>query len=228
MIHGKRVLGVVPARGGSKGIPRKNLRVVAGKSLLGWTIEIAQRSMLIDHLIVSTEDSDIASEAKRCGCVVPFVRDAALATDVADGDLVAVDAVTRCSGYDLMVLLAPTSPLRTTEDIDTAIRKCVDLGAPACVSVCPVEENPFWMFTIGERSQLAQFAREVPPRRQALPPVHILNGAVYVARTEWLQREGRFLTPDTVAYEMPRSRSLDIDTQADLDEFSRIVEARSS
>ena len=136
MIDGKRVLGVVPARGGSKGIPRKNLQLVSGKSLLGWTIEVAQQSTLIDYLMVSTEDLEIAEEAKRYGCEVPFSRAAELATDTADAISVPLDAAMRCRGYDLLVLLAPTSPLRISEDIDGAIQKCVCSNAPACVSVC--------------------------------------------------------------------------------------------
>ena len=228
MIDGKRVLGVVPARGGSKGIPRKNLRLVSGKSLLGWTIEVAQQSTLIDYLMVSTEDLEIAEEAKRYGCEVPFLRAAELATDTADAISVPLDAAMRCSGYDLLVLLAPTSPLRISEDIDGAIEKCVSSNAPACVSVCLVEENPYWMFTLGEGDRMIAVAPEIPPRRQELPQAYILNGAVYVARTEWLKREGQFLTPETVAFEMPRSRSLDIDTEADLNRFSRMAGSKLS
>ena len=228
MINGERVLGVVPARGASKEIPRKNLVKIAGKSLLGWTVEVAQRSMVIDYLIVSTDDMEIAAEAKRLGCEAPFIRHSELATDTTDAPLVAIDAATRCAGFEWIVLLQPTSPLRTTEDVDNALQQCAKLQAPACVSVCAVKETPYWMFTRGTGSRLIPVLQETPMHRQHLPQVYVLNGAVYVARTDWLKREGRFLASQTVAYEMPRERSLDIDTEADLCEFRRLTEGEGA
>lgn len=114
------------------------------------------------------------------------------------------------------MLLQPTSPLRTAGDIDAAIERCARLGAPSCVSVCLASESPYWMYTLGADSRLAPLlADAMPTRRQDLPPAYCLNGAVYVARADWLARERKFITKDTVAYEMPAERSLDMDTESD-------------
>ena len=216
MINGKRMLGVIPARGGSKGVPGKNIRLVAGKPLIAWTIEAAQSSKSLDHVVLTSDDREIIDVAKKYNCNAPFVRDSHLAIDTTPTVDVVLDALDRCPGYEWVVLLQPTSPLRTAQDIDQAVEQCIAFNAPSCVSICLAKESPYWMFTLNQDQNLAPLLPNAAvTRRQDLPPVYSLNGAIYVAKSEWLRQERTFLTPDTVAYEMPVERSLDIDTETD-------------
>lgn len=216
MIGGERVLAVVPARGGSKGVPRKNVRRAGGKPLIGWTIDAARASRYVDRVILSSDDAEIIAEAKHLGCEVPFVREARLAQDGTPAIEVVLDALERCPGYPWVVLLQPTSPLRTAADIDGAMAACRERGAQSCVSVSEARESPYWMYTKGEGGRLVPLLpNPMPLRRQDLPPVYSLNGAIYFARSDWLAREKRFISPETVAYEMPGEHSLDIDTETD-------------
>lgn len=216
MIESSRVLAVIPARGGSKGVPGKNIRNVGGKPLIAWTIEAAHAAKCVDRVIVSSDDSAIIAVARAAGCDVPFIRERHLAEDGTPTIDVVLDALERCAGFDWVVTLQPTSPLRTAEDIDGAIERCVEAGAPACVSVCRAQESPYWMVTVGENGRLRPLMPEGQfTRRQDLPPAYILNGAVYVANATWLARERRFVTAETVGYEMPVERSHDLDTLSD-------------
>lgn len=220
MIQGRRVLAIIPARGGSKGVPRKNIRPLAGKPLIAWTVEEAKKSQYIDRLIVSSEDAEIIATAREYGCDAPFVRPAELAADETPGIdpvLHALEALPE--HYDLVVLLQPTSPLRTVEDIDGCIRQCVEAQVPFCVSITDVDKHPFWMFTLPENNVLqpllAADGDMRSRRRQELPPVYVLNGAVYVADTQELQQHRTFVTAATAGYVMPKERSADIDTETD-------------
>lgn len=225
MIAHSNVLGVIPARGGSKGVSRKNVREVGGRPLIAWTIEAARGSRYLDRVILTSDDAEIITVAQANGCDVPFVRAAELADDCTPTIDVVLDALDRCPGYEWVVLLQPTSPLRSTADIDAAIILCLNSGAPACVSVCPVQESPYWMYTIGMGGVMSPLLAGVAgTRRQDLPPVYNLNGAVYVARSGWLRSHGSFIHPDTVAYEMPIERSLDIDTENDLHQLQTMLE----
>ena len=217
MINGKSVLAVIPARGGSKGLPRKNIREFAGKPLIAWTIEAAQASRLIDRLILSSDDGEIIRVAQDWGCEVPFVRADDLSADEATTVDVVLDALQRCPGYDWVVVLQPTSPLRTAEDIDNCLSECVGRGASVGVSVCESSVSPYWMFGRDSRGRL-QTLLPMPKgvtRRQDLPKVYQLNGAVYVVECGWLQANEKFITPHTHAYVMPECRSIDIDDETD-------------
>jgi CMP-N,N'-diacetyllegionaminic acid synthase len=216
MIDGAKVLAIIPARGGSKGLPRKNIRMVGGRPLIAWTIEAAKDSRYIDRMILSSDDEEIMLMAEKYGCEVPFRRSPELATDECGTMDVVIDALQRCPGYDWIVLLQPTSPLRTTADIDGAILKCVTHQARACVSVCQVEQNPYQMFFLENAHLRPVMEGPSATRRQDLPPVYLLNGAVYVAKIANLMQNRSFVPPGVVAYEMPSSRSLDIDTKHDL------------
>jgi CMP-N,N'-diacetyllegionaminic acid synthase len=224
VIDGGRVLAVIPARGGSKGVPRKNVRDAGGRPLIGWTIAAAKAAPSIDRVILSSDDDEIIRVARDLGCDAPFVRDAALAGDKTPTIDVLVDALDRCPGHDWIVCLQPTSPLRTTEDIEAAITRCREAGAPACVSVCLAQESPYWMYTLADGGKMQPLLPVAPAtRRQDLPAAYSLNGAVYIARAEWLRERRSFLQPETVAYVMPLERSLDIDTEADLLQLQAIL-----
>lgn len=224
MIDSERVLAVIPARGGSKGVPGKNIRKVGGKPLIAWTIEAAHAAKRVDRTILSSDDATIIREARAFGCEVPFVREARLADDKTPTMEVVLDALERCPGYAWVVLLQPTSPLRTGSDIDEAIQACIERKAPSCVSVTLARESPYWMYNLGPDGRLNPLlAQRMPTRRQELPAVYALNGAIYVARSDWLRRERKFVGEETVAYEMPAERSLDIDTESDFVQLHSIL-----
>lgn len=217
MIGARKVLALIPARGGSKGIPGKNIANLAGKPLIAWTIEAAQACSGIDSIVLSSDEHAIAEVAVRFGCTVPFMRPPALATDEASSMDVVYHALEQLPEFDVILLLQPTSPLRTASDIEA----CLDLlmGAPAVVSVRPSEDHPYLTFEINESGILTPYAKPSAGqslRRQDLPSAWCLNGAIYAAEVEWLKSQRSFVSFDTIAYQMPTERSLDIDTPADL------------
>jgi N-acylneuraminate cytidylyltransferase/CMP-N,N'-diacetyllegionaminic acid synthase len=213
------VVGIIPARGGSKGIPRKNIAPLAGRPLIAWTIQAVQVSLHMNRVIVSTEDEEIARIAKQSGADVPFLRPTELAQDDTPGMapiLHAVKWLEKNEGYvpDLIMCLQPTSPLRSSEDIDAAIELAERTNADAVVSVMPVDHHPDWMRCVDNDGRLSDFRTDDPAtRRQDLLPVYALNGAIYLGcRTVLLEQESWY-TDKTYAYIMPPERSLDIDTQ---------------
>ncbi len=216
MIKGKSVLALIPARGGSKGVPRKNIREVSGKPLIAWTIEAARKSAYIDRLILSSEDAEIMAVAQSFGCDVPFVRPSELARDDTPGIAPVLHALDALPGYDFVVLLQPTSPLREIADIDGCIARCAESGAPACVSVSAPTHHPYWTYRIDDEGHLSPLFDKAPDRRQDLPEIYAVNGAVYVARTSDLRQTRNFVMSGAQAFVMPDIRSLDIDTPADL------------
>lgn len=211
-----KVLGLILARGGSKGIPRKNIKPIAGKPLIAWTIESAMRSCLLDAVVVSTEDEEIASVARHYGAQTPFMRPAELADDDTPGIEPVLHALSVLPGFDAVMLLQPTSPLRAADDIDSCIRLAKVLDVPRVVSVCESETHPFWMYSSDENQRLKPLL-DVPAIavRQELPTVFALNGAMYFSDVVSLQKQQTFITGDTVAYVMPPERSVDIDTEFD-------------
>jgi len=225
MIGSKRVLGVITARGGSKGLPGKNVRIINGKPLVAWTIEAALESNLIDRVILSSDDAEIIKIAKKWKCDVPFVRPENLAHDDSpiEGALVhALDNI--AEKYYYIVLLQATSPLRIADDIDGCIEACHRNDAPSCISVCPSPKSPYLMFTLQpdrQMSPLFDLGGRETRRRQDLPDAVVPNGAVYVSKVSRYRQDRDFYVPGAVAYQMPEDRSVDIDAEFDL----RIMEA---
>jgi len=234
MIGYRNVLALIPARGGSKGIPRKNVRPLAGKPLIAWTINAARQSRYVDRIVVSTDDDEIALVSRQYGAEVPFRRPDQLATDSARGIDVVFHAIKTLPKSDVVVLLQPTSPFRAPEDIDGAIELWQQDDGPV-VSVTESRKPPDWMYTLEERLRLAPVmargaigedgrdtdahpgreVRYVAFNRQELPSVYVLNGAVYVAAPDQIDRTHGFLTAKTRGFVMPAERSLDLDTELD-------------
>jgi CMP-N,N'-diacetyllegionaminic acid synthase len=217
MIDRKTVLAIIPARGGSKGIVRKNIREIAGKPLLAWSIEEAKKSKYIDRIVLTSEDEEIISVALNWGCEVPFIRPKELAMDDTPGMDPVIHAIKSLPDYDYIVLLQPTSPLRSIDDIDGCLELCIARNAKACVSVTEPDKSPYWMYLVNE-GRMTPFMNQEERilRRQDFPEVVALNGAVYVAESEWLLLNKTFVTNETFAYTMPKTRSIDIDTEFDL------------
>jgi CMP-N,N'-diacetyllegionaminic acid synthase len=211
-----KTFALIPARGGSKGIPRKNIKLIGGKPLIVWAIEAALRSSLLDAVVVSTDDPEIAEVAHRAGAQVPFTRPAELAQDQTPGLDPVLHALDQLPQYDSVLLLQPTSPLRSTQDIDACLQLAIDRRAPSVVSVTEAETHPYWTYRVTEGQALERMVDAVPvARRQDLPEVVALNGAIYFADARWLRRSGSLVAAETLAYVMPRERSVDLDTPLD-------------
>ncbi|NJL93831.1 MAG: acylneuraminate cytidylyltransferase family protein [Anaerolineae bacterium] len=219
-----RVLGVIPARGGSKGVPRKNIAVVAGKPLLAYSILAAQHSRGLAEVIVSTDDAEIAEVARAWGAAVPFLRPAALATDSASSVEVALHALAfmekaQAQPYEALLLLQPTTPLRRAEDIDAALHLLASSGAEAVISVMEAgAAHPLYIYTLNE-ARLQPFLPDTGrvTRRQDFPPLYLRNGAIYAVRRSVLVEQRTFFPQDICPYLMPPERSVNIDRPLDLE-----------
>lgn len=216
-----KVLALIPARGGSKGIPRKNIKEINGKPLISYTISEAKKSKYIHRVLVSTEDKEIAEISCKFGAEVPFLRPEELAKDSTPG----MDPVIHClnwlrekGGYvpDFLCLLQCTSPFRTAERIDEAIKLLLDKNADSVVSVCESETSPYWMKKV-ENGILKDFITDGPfyGRRQDAPVTYKLNGAIYITRTDLLLKNKSWYTENTLAYIMDVYSSIDIDNMMD-------------
>lgn len=222
MIAQERVLALIPARGGSKGIIRKNIRDLAGKPLLVWTVEAGLGSFYVDDVVVSTEDSEIARIAQTTGARVPCIRPLDLASDTArsiDVVLHMLDWLAKNEKveYGWLLLLQPTSPLRTSKDIDHAIEAMLSADASSVISFSPVSSNPHWMVTILDNQR---YRKSFPlstdaVRRQDLPQYYEYNGAIYLSRVNALKKHQTFEDDDTVLFEMDKQSSVDIDDEID-------------
>ena len=222
-----KVLGLITARGGSKSIPQKNIALVAGKPLITWTIDAANLSTSIDRIIVSTDDVSIADVSFGSGGEVPFMRPNELAQDESshiDVVIHAIDWLAANEQYrpDYVILLQPTSPLRTAEDIDEAIKLILDKSAKCVVSVCESHQHPYLMTRITQAGALAKFMLDSPEsgsasiRRQEMPPAYFINGAIYIVSCKALLEERTLLPAPAFPYIMPQERSYQIDVPWDL------------
>ncbi|MPQ95253.1 acylneuraminate cytidylyltransferase family protein [Thioclava sp. JE_KL1] len=212
------VLAVITARGGSKGLPRKNVRPLGGLPLIAWTVRAALEASCVVRVVVSTDNDEIAEAASKAGAEVPFRRPTELASDTATSVEVMAHALNAVSGYDRAVLLQPTSPFRTAADLDAGFALWQGSpGAGGCVSVCAAVESPWLMYGTDRRGRLERLLPEPPDghRRQDLPKALLLNGAFYFIDVARFLAEQRFLFEDSLGYVMPVDRSLDIDTRDD-------------
>jgi len=211
----------VPARGGSKGLARKNLATFRGTPLVAHAVETACRVRGLDRIVVSTDDDEIAEVARRAGAEVPFRRPAELATDETPTLPVVQHALGWLEAHgvalDGVVLLQATSPLRTAQHIEAAIQKFIETGADSVTTVCAVDHSPYWMQQLdGDRLRALLSEGERYGRRQDLPPVYRLTGAVYVTRRDVVMEQNRLLGPDSRAVVVSRRQSIDIDDELDL------------
>ncbi|MBF0108054.1 MAG: acylneuraminate cytidylyltransferase family protein [Magnetococcales bacterium] len=231
MSKDSRVLAIIPARGGSKGVPMKNIRNLAGKPLLVWTIEAAHGCRAIDRSILSSDDPEIIAIARDHGCDVPFIRPAALADDQAKAIDVALHALeTLGETYHILVWLQPTSPLRQTTDIERALDLLLRGSHDSCTSVSPAAKPPDWMYRLNEDGTLRPVLENRPPSggRQDLPKAYVLNGAIYACRIPWLLEGKRFVDEKTVAYLMEPRDAIDIDTEIDFNLCELLMKNRQA
>ena len=229
-----KIIAIIPARGGSKGLPGKNIRPLAGKPLIAWTIDAAKKVKAIDRVIVSTDDKKIAAAARRSGAEVPFMRPAKLARDRSTTLSAIQHAVSWLKTHenyqpDVIVLLQPTSPLRDAGEIQKAMALLQKSKADSVVSLCLAEHSPHWMKVLkGNRVYpLLKNAKE-NSRRQDLPPVYHINGAIYITRYKTLMTQKRILGRDTRAFVMDAASSVDIDTPLDFKTAEMILREKKN
>jgi CMP-N,N'-diacetyllegionaminic acid synthase len=224
---GLSIVGIITARGGSKGIPGKNLIPIRGRPLISYTIEAALDSKVLDRVIVTTDDEKIAEVSRQFGAETPFVRPEHLSGDWAPSYPVVVHALqwmAENEGYfpDYMMLMQPTSPLRIAEDIRNAVALAQEKDADGVISVYEPKQHPHWMFELEEDGRFVDFdphSRELS-RRQSLSPQYMLNGSIYLIKRSVIMKQDNFYTAQTYALVMPRERSFDIDSLHDV----RVVE----
>lgn len=227
-----RVLAIIPARGGSKGVPHKNIRLLAGKPLIGYTIGAAIASRHLTDFVTSTDDDEIATVAKSFGSTV-IRRPSKLATDDAPMDPTIEHALNECETqagrYDYVLVLQPTAPFRTSDDIDNSIELLEKSGETSLTSVYLVEDaHPARMYRL-DNDRLVPYEQEPLARlRQTLPPVYHRNGAIYGRKTVPFRTEHTLLGSSIIPYIMPRSRSINIDDELDFAFAEYLMERRQT
>ena len=228
MYKGKSILAIIPARGGSKGLPGKNIRPLCGKPLIGWSIEHAQRSKYVDEIFISTDSQEIADVAKQCGASCPELRPEYLARDTAPSSEFIIYTLNKFKKegkqFDFFILLEPTSPLRDVEDVDKSIEMLVD--NPEAESVMGVvraeDSNPAFMVKIGTDGLMIPFMGKAETmRRQDIPDAYYFEGTVYLSKCDTYIEKKAFYHDKTIPYIVPKWKSFEID---DIIDFT-IIEA---
>ncbi len=225
MYKDKTFLAIIPARGGSKRLPRKNVLDLAGKPLIAWSIEAGLKSKYIDKVVVTSDDNEILDIAKKFGSDI-IKRPEELASDTATSFDAIKHTIDSLEKYDYIILLQPTSPLRDEKHIDDAIKLLVSKEADAVVSICEMDHSPLWSNTLPEDGNMNRFLRDevINKRSQDLEKYYRLNGAIYICKTDKLLEERSFFLKDCIfSYEMDRKSSVDIDEKIDFTIASQLI-----
>lgn len=217
----EKILAIIPARSGSKGIKDKNIRELNGKPLIAYTIEVARESNLFEDIVVSTDSEKYAEISKEYGAIVPFLREENLSTDTASSLDVILDVLEKMERlgkkYETIILLQPTSPLRTVEDLKEAYNLYLNKKANAVISVCEMEHSPLWSNTLSLDNKMDGFLKNIGnTNRQQLEKYYRINGAIYIANIEYFKKYKNFYYENSYAYIMSRENSIDIDEEIDL------------
>lgn len=219
----EKFIAIITARDGSKRLPNKNILDLAGQPLISWTIEAAKNCDLIQEVVVSTDSMEIKEIAEKYNATVPFLRPENLSNDTASS----FDVVKHCIDYykneenrefEYLILLQPTSPLRTSEDITNAIHLLESKNADAVISICETDHSPLWSNTVDDNLCLDNFLRDEVKntRSQDLPSYYRINGAIYICKiSEFLKQKTFFLINNIFGYKMSTDTSVDIDTKLD-------------
>lgn len=222
MYSNKTFLAIIPARSGSKRLPNKNIKELCGKPLMAWSIEAGLQSKYIDEVVVSTDSQEYANIAMQYGAKIPYLRPQSLSEDLSTTidtlkHMINFYANTLQLHFDYVVLLQPTNPARQAKHIDEAIEKLLSYQGNAIIGVCQCEHSPLWCNTLPENQRMDNFINPkiYNIRSQDLPTYYRLNGAIYIARTEWLMQSKSNFGENTYAYKMPIENSIDIDSLLD-------------
>ena len=222
----KTFLAIIPARGGSKRLPRKNILDLCGKPLISWSIEAALKSKYISKVVVSSDDEEILNISSNFGADI-IKRPYELANDTATTFDAIKHTIDNLEKYDYIILLQPTSPLRNEKHIDEAIELLEEKQADAIVSVCEMDHSPLWSNTLPKDGNMNNFLRDevLNKRSQDLEKYYRLNGAIYICKTDKLLENKSFFLKDNIfAYIMDRKSSIDIDEEIDFLFVQRVIE----
>lgn len=214
----EKILAIIPARSGSKGLKDKNIKMMNGKPMIAYTIEAAQNSKIFEDIIISTDSEKYAEIAKKYGGSVPYLRDKKLANDNAKSSDVILDILNRVEKkYDSFIMLQPTSPLRIEKNIIEAYKMYLEKKANSVVSVCEMEHSPLWANILNEERRMDSFLKgiDVNKNRQELETYYRINGALYIANVEYFKKYQNFYYKDSYAYVMKKENSIDIDDELD-------------
>ncbi|MEK7507165.1 MAG: acylneuraminate cytidylyltransferase family protein [Patescibacteria group bacterium] len=233
MFRNKKILAIIPARGGSKGIPKKNIVPVGGRPLIAWTIEAAKKSKYINKIVVSSDSDEILNVAKKWGAY-PLKRPAELATDTAPPEPIVfhvLDHLKKKGNYipNILVYLQPTSPLRTRDDIDSAFNSFFKSKATAVISVYELDKKYLKAFITDKNGFLKGAVNNKYPfmNRQQLPSVYMPNGAIYIITRKEFMKTGQLFSNKTAPHVMTAEKSFDLDTLEDLKKLRRILKKRA-
>ena len=224
MYKGKSFLAVIPARGGSKGLPGKNIKPLLGQPLIAWSIESGLKSTYIDKVIVSTDDQEIADISKRYGANVPFIRPSKLASDISKTFDVLKHAIEyhKQESFDYIVLLEPTSPLRESKDIDLSIKSLINSNADSIVGVGKTEDqNPAFLVNMDNDGFISGYENKLMTvkRRQDISNVYFFEGSIYISKISSLLENKTFYHKKTIGYQFPKYKTLEVD---DMDDYIMI------
>jgi CMP-N-acetylneuraminic acid synthetase len=232
MVINMEILSIIPARGGSKGLPKKNIKMLQGMPLISYSIKHAFKSFYIDKTVVSSEDSAIINISKEYGAEVIF-RPKKLAED----DSKTIDVIIHALDYSedkgyypkIIVVLQPTSPLRTSNDIDSAIELFFNNSCDSVVSVCEFDHSPYWALKLENNYLSPMFGQEYLLKpRQELPTAYIPNGALFISSPDKIRKYRSFYCPKTIPYIMPTDRSIDIDSTLDFKMAEILLEEQNA
>ena len=228
-MHNKKTfLAIIPARGGSKRLPRKNVLDLSAKPLIAWSIEAGLKASYVDSVIVTSDDDEILEIAQKFGSKI-IKRPDNLASDTATSFDAIRHTLDNIETYDYVVLLQPTSPLRTSQHINEAIELLEEKNADAVVSVCEMEHSPLWSNTLDDSMSMQGFLKDevLNKRSQDLELYYRLNGAIYICKTDkLLEEESFFLKENIFAYVMSRETSVDIDKEIDFKMASLLLDLK--
>jgi len=233
MYNHNRVLAIIPARGGSKRFQNKNIRILHDKPVITWTIEAAKKSKYIDRMIVSSDDDNIIRISEQYEAEVPFIRPKELSSDTASTIDVIFHAIDffkeKGVEFTYVILLQPTSPLRTHQDIDNAFELLED-KTKSVISVCETEHPPLWSNTLPKSLSMKGFIKPelINKRSQDMPKYYRLNGAIYISEVNYLLQHRSFFGQESKAFIMPLTRSVDIDTEMDFQYANFLMSLRKT
>lgn len=232
MYQNKKFLALIPARSGSKRLKDKNIKDLCGKPLLAYSIESALRSKYIDEVVLSTDSKLYAEIGKSYGASVPELRPAHLSDDNASSIDVALHTISLYgeSNFDYLVILQPTSPLRSAEDIDKAIEFALSKGAHSVISVCECEHSPLWCNTLDNDLNMSNFLNKqvVGVRSQDLPTFYRLNGVIFITLIDAFLRTKSFYNEKSFAFIMEQEKSIDIDNALDFNIAKALMNAANN
>lgn len=221
MYKGKKIAALITARGGSKGIPKKNIVKLCGKPLINWTVESAVKSKYIDKIFLSTDSDEIINSVKKFPVEIPFKRPENLSTDKSTSTDVILHFIDwmkkKCNQFDTLLLLQPTSPFRKSVHIDNSIKKFIDSDSLSLISITENIKSPFLSRKINSKGFVEKlFDAKNEKRRQDIPLTYYINGAIYLTDVKNFEKYKTFQTTKTLSYIMPYYSSIDIDEPVDL------------